>query len=377
MKRIDRLVLGEVIGPWVFGVAIFSILIMAGSFLFQFTEFVAKGVNIGTVLYLILLLSPGIMMLTFPMAMLLGTLLAFGRLSGESEITAIRAAGGSLGRIMLPVGIFGVVVSLLAFSFGEFVVPAAAQRADMLKDEIARNLEGTTLKPTSYMVVDKKKVGDKTVSKLTAGIQAKDFNFATRTLTGATLVAYDSNENPAFVMYADELQYTDNENWRIQGSASVVSMDGAFYFQIKDGAWPKEIAKPKFRPQDIFAQNAKEMQTLSMRDLAEQAELAQSKPDVTRTQLYNLEKGYWDKISMPLAALVYALLGAPLGIRNHRTGAASGFWIAVLIIFAYYMLINVLFLVGKEGAFPAWVASFAPVMIGVLAAGFTIHLKNR
>ncbi|MEQ1936541.1 MAG: LptF/LptG family permease [Fimbriimonadaceae bacterium] len=121
MKRIDRLIIGELAGPWMFGTAIFTTLIMAGTYLFKITDYLANGVSFAVVLKLTLLLLPGVIVKTFSMAVLLATLLAFGRLSSDSEIVALRAAGASLGRIMMPVAVFGVVVAAIAFGVNEFV----------------------------------------------------------------------------------------------------------------------------------------------------------------------------------------------------------------------------------------------------------------
>ena len=179
------------------------------------------------------------------------------------------------------------------------------------------------------------------------------------------------------MLFAKELEYQDNQEWRIRGAAHLVSSDGMYYAEIRDGAWPQQIAKPKFSPEDIIAQNAKDMTSLSMSQIEKAIEDAQANPSVLPKQVYNLQKGYWDKIAIPLAAVVYALLGAPLGIRNQRSGGATGFLFAVLIIFAYFMLSNVLFITGQGGAFPAWFASFFPVVLGVIGAMVAIHYKNR
>ncbi len=377
MKKLDRLIITEILGPWLFGVAIFTVLIMAGSFLFTFTDFVAKGVGVGTVIWLIVLLLPGILATTFPMAMLLATLLSFGRLSGESEITAMRAAGTSLVRIMIPVGVFGLSVAFAAFCFGQFVVPPASRQAAEMREKLSRQLEGSSVRPTSYAVTEKDVVDGKPRTRLTTYVNAVDFDFGSRVLRTATVIAYDTDQKPAFTLTADELEYQSTDEWRIRGKARLQSIDGKYYAVINEGAWPEQIARPTFSPQDIFNQNVKDPNALSMVQISKTIEDAKLNPNIIPKQIYNLEKGYWDKIAMPLAALVYALLGAPLGIRNHRSGAATGFMFAVIIIFVYYMLSNVLFIAGQGGAFPAWAASFIPIMIGLVGAGVTIFIKNR
>ena len=61
MKRLDKLVLGELAGPWAFGVAIFTVLIMAGTYLFKMTDYVVQGIPVLTIMKLSFLLLPGVM----------------------------------------------------------------------------------------------------------------------------------------------------------------------------------------------------------------------------------------------------------------------------------------------------------------------------
>ena len=96
MKTVDRLIISELVGPWLLGVSMFTVMIAAGQFLFQVTGYLAKGADFMMTMQFIFLLLPGIIAKTFSMAVLLGALLAFGRLSGDSEIVALRAAGISL-----------------------------------------------------------------------------------------------------------------------------------------------------------------------------------------------------------------------------------------------------------------------------------------
>src|SRR5687767_1052778 len=102
--RMDRLVIGEVVGPFVFGVLLFTSLFFAGGEVVRLAEFMGKGVPPATVAKLLVLPLPYIIALTFPLAMLLAALLGFGRLSNDSEIVALMAGGASFSRIVLPVG---------------------------------------------------------------------------------------------------------------------------------------------------------------------------------------------------------------------------------------------------------------------------------
>jgi lipopolysaccharide export system permease protein len=126
----DRYLLSEMLLPFLFGVGAFTTLVMAASSLFELVRLVVEaGLSISVALQVFLLRAPGIIVLTFPMAMLLATLLAYGRLSADSEITALRACGVSLYRLVVPAVLLSLLVTALTFLFNELVVPVSNRQA--------------------------------------------------------------------------------------------------------------------------------------------------------------------------------------------------------------------------------------------------------
>jgi lipopolysaccharide export system permease protein len=367
LRRIDRLIIGELIGPWVFGVAIFTTLIMVGTYMFKITDYLVNGIPVGTVVSLSVLLLPGIMVKTFSMALLLATLLSFGRLSGESEIVALRAAGASLGRIMLPVGVFGLVVAIISFWINEQIVPAAAFKGTELVQGIDKKLKGST-QPIFQAVHDPRS------GKLLAMIMAKDFNLAERSLKDAWAVAYDRDE-PKYILHAPGMTFTDASRWKVEAGSRLFSYDLGSVTEL-GGFWPKEVAEPP-NVEDIVAAQLKDLDSFSMREMQKRIKVAKANVGVFGIeQVRNLEYGYYNKIALPLAALIFALVGAPLGIRNHRAGTATGFALSILIIFSYMMLTRVAAIWALGGKIHPSMASFAPLIIGLLGAVFLIWKKN-
>lgn len=368
MKRLDVLVVKELFSPWAFGVAIFTVLIMAGTYLFKITEYVVGGVGASIVLQLSALLLPGVMAKTFPMAMLLAALLAFGRLSGDSEIVAMRATGASLPRIMLPVGLFGLAVAAVAFAFNELLVPVAALRATHLQEEINTRLSGASWRSLQYPIFQE--------GKLQAIVGAQNFEFGTRELAGAYVITYDAEHDPVYILFADRLVFNGETDWRIKGKAKLMAADGTTQVTLSEGAWPNEIPKIEADPRAFIASTLRDLDALSMSQMREQINEAKANPTFDPAQIANLEYGFYNKIALPAAAIVYALVGAPLGIRNHRASTASGFWMSVLIIFCYISLANLMNIYAQGGKIHASVASFTPLVIGLMVAAFTIWRKN-
>src|SRR5712692_1139059 len=119
-KLIDHYVAREIITPLALGVLLLTFALVTGKLL-KLTEMVVNhGVGLGQVMSLIGYIMPAFLELTFPMAVLLGVLMGFGRMSGDRELIAARACGMSLYRLAVPVLGFAIVIwaisSWLAFS---------------------------------------------------------------------------------------------------------------------------------------------------------------------------------------------------------------------------------------------------------------------
>ena len=146
-----------------------------------------------------------------------------------------------------------------------------------------------------------------------------------------------------------------------------------------DSGWPSEIPRLDASPEALLAKILTDLDALPMEVMGKQIAKLRGGHDQTsavHSQIANLEFGYWNKIALPLAALIFGLVGAPIGIRSHRVPASAGYWIAVLIIIAYLVLARVMAIYAQGGRVPAIVASFLPIAIGLVAAGVLIHRRN-
>jgi lipopolysaccharide export system permease protein len=373
-KRVDRLVLKELWGPFFLGVAIFSVLIFAAVMLTRITEWIVQGISPMRVMELCLLTLPSVLTKSAPMATLLASLLAFGRLSSDSEIVALRAAGASLFRVMAPVATFCLIVAAAAFGINEFVVPAASARAAAIQIEVKKELDAERGKTTLSRAVNLKGADGKPAG--TAIINAFDFSLAQQTLTGADIIFYNNEGQRTWWLQADQLRFFGQKDWRISGRARLMPADGSTIIELKEGAWPEQVEMPDVTPMNLFAGFVTDLDTLSMGQMRQEIEAQRNDPKPNMKQIRNLEFGYWNKITLPLGTLVFGLLGAPLGIRNQRTGMGAGFALAIGLTFAYLTLTNFMAVYSQGGVLPPIVASFTPLILGMVAAAYTISRKN-
>lgn len=369
MRLLDRLVLKELWGPWLFGVGMFTALILAGTYLGRIAGFIADGANPLDVVKLFALSVPAMLVKTFAMAMLLGALLAFGRLSGDSELTAVHAGGSGIMRLLRPVAGFALFVAVASFFFNELVVPKAYVSATDLTEKIVRQTLKSEKRDRSFA---KDIVQD---GRMQLGLVARDVNPDTGILTAVTATAYGKSGEPTWIMKAESVEFQGEDDWRIRGRATMISGDFTRVISLNDGLWPTDaIPKPKKGLKDLLAAREDQFDAVSMPELAKKIEAAKRDGTSTFAAIRNMEFGYWNKVSLPLASVVFGLLGAVLGVRKARTGAAAGFSLCIAIIFGYVMLTNFMNVWNQAGIFPAWVGTFLPL---VVCLGLTVVVAWR
>src|SRR5262245_12298588 len=136
MSRLDRYIMAELVGPFLFGIAV-VILLFEGSLLFPLINvIVEKHVPLMQVARLLLLKVPWLVVWAAPVAMLFASALAVNRMGRDNEVTCMRAAGLSLRRIFAPIVAAGLAVSVLSFIVGERVVPLAERAAARIETTI-------------------------------------------------------------------------------------------------------------------------------------------------------------------------------------------------------------------------------------------------
>ena len=146
MKIIHRYVLREHVGPLVFALTALTSLLLLNYIAKQIDELVGKGLSAGVIGQFFALSLPFTVAMTTPMSVLVATLYAFSRLASENEITAMKANGISLSRLLVPVLIAASFVSIGMIAFNDIVLPAANHQLRKLQTDIARKKPTFALK---------------------------------------------------------------------------------------------------------------------------------------------------------------------------------------------------------------------------------------
>lgn len=138
VKIIHRYVLREHVGPFVFALTTLTSLLLLNYIAKQIDDLVGKGLSAGVIGQFFALSIPFTVAMTTPMSVLVATLYAFSRLAAENEITAMKANGISLSRLLVPVLLSASVVSIGMIAFNDIVLPASNHQLRKLQGDIAR-----------------------------------------------------------------------------------------------------------------------------------------------------------------------------------------------------------------------------------------------
>ncbi len=347
--------LTELAGPFGFGLAAFT-LIFAATNMLEIGRLVSEDqVNLWTAIAVFLWDLPGEIVLCIPMALLLGTLLTVQRLSGESEINAMKASGVTFLRIAAPLLVAGFAVSLVTYALQEGIVPFANDQVTMI--------ENTALNQTSAFN------RDLTVSAPLPGggrqvTIATAYEPQTRALLNVTLIQYDRAGSPTQIVFADRAEFSADQWVLRNASAYRFNADGTTISEPNVAEQEVDLGE---KPTDIVKRiSHDDPQQMSRSQIAAIIGTGQ----LTETELKKYVTVYQEKLAQPFACFVFVLIAIPFGMRSFRGGGSTsiGFGLAVLIVFVYYVVMTVFSYVGEAlvvlAALWAWMPNIIFTAIG-------------
>ncbi len=151
MKILYRYIFREHVGPFFFGLSVLMFILVMDFILEVLNMIIGKGLNAFIILQVFVLNLAWMLALAVPMAVLVSTLMAFGRLSQDNEITALKASGISLYRLILPALIASILVSVGMIFFNDRVLPELNHKARLLMTDIHQKRPTWNLKENVFI----------------------------------------------------------------------------------------------------------------------------------------------------------------------------------------------------------------------------------
>ena len=305
----------------------------------------------------LLTVTPYFLYNSTPMSMLLAVLITFGLLEKTNEITAMKATGVSIYRIIIPVLVVAAMVAAGLFFFDQLYLPQLNKKQDALRNEIKGKPPQTYLRPDQKWIFGQNssiwyyEFFDPDQNRF-GGISIFEFNPKTFELTKR--------------IYASRAHWSDTLNKWIfeQGWTRTFNGMAIEDYHTFDVATFAELPEPP----NYFKKEVKQSSEMSYEELRRYInDLKQSGFDVVRLRV-QLQK----KFAFPLMTFVMAVLAVPFALRGGKRGALAGVAMAVGIAVLYWVGMGFFEAMGNANQLPAALAAWSPDLLFGLAGGYLL-----
>ena len=337
--------------------ATFLVLALVFTFFELLTDIVRNKVPLVTVAEYLWNLSPSLLYLMAPMAVLLAVLITFGLLDKSSELIAMKASGFSVYRATLPIIVISAAFATALFVFDQLYIPHTNREQEILRNEIKGKPAQT------YLQADRKWI----FGQSNEIYYYRLFDPESNVFGGISIFEFDPNTfQLTRRIYADRAHWEDRLHKWIFEQGWVRTLHGSSIqdYRTFDVATFNELnEEPSY-----FKKEVKQSSEMNYEELRRYIDdLQQSGFDTVRLKV-QLQK----KIAFPVIALVMAVLAIPFSASGRRGGALVGVAVAIGIAVVYWMTSGLFEAMGNANQLPALLAAWAPDLIFGLAGGYML-----
>jgi LPS export ABC transporter permease LptG/LPS export ABC transporter permease LptF len=359
LRTLDRYVIREALVPFVLALLVFTFILQIPPVMEVAEKLIAKGVDWRTITRIMATLLPQALGITIPMAALVGLLVALGKLSGDRETVALQACGVSVFRLVRPVA----VVALLAWAATSWVMIWALPNANQSYREIVYGI--VTARAENEV---RPRVFFEDFPNLV--LYVRDVPADARGWQDVFLADARKPAEPEVFLAERGRLVLDRENRRVD-----LLLERGARHRVPGGA-PDKYEVQRFEtmtlgldPETVFPRGGlqpgeNEMTIPQLRAEAAARAAAGVSPHRPIMALHR-------KFSIPVACLVFGLLGLGLGVTTRKDGKQSSFAVAIAVIFTYYVLLYTSEAMAKGQQIPAWLAMWVPNLV-LGAAGLAL-----
>jgi lipopolysaccharide export system permease protein len=362
----DRYIFIQLLLPFLFGVGAFSSIATSVGSVFELMRQVTQyGLPIGIAIKVLLLTMPEFIGYSFPMSVLLSTMMTFGRLSGDSEIIALRSAGISVYRLIAPAVVLSLMVTGVTFMLQESITPAAKVEA-ALTMERALKQDKPSFKKDNIIFPEFAEETQKDGSKsqgLVRIFYARQFDG--QEMTDVLVIDRSINQVNRIINAKSGKLSLGEKTWELTDAMVYEPTTGKRGFSgrmmVNLGRTPLEIGALERKPDEM-----------NITESIAYLDVLRAKADWKAVNTFQIR--IQQKLALPFVCLIFGIIGSAIGIRPQRGGKATSFGVSLVMIFAYYLIITVMSSLGEIGYLSPFLAGWIPNMLGI---GVGIYLLTK
>ncbi len=301
--------------------------------------------------------SPSLIYLIAPLAVMLAVLITFGLMEKSSELTAMKASGISIYRAALPLLVLCAVFAAGLFVFDQLYIPHTNRQQEILRNQIKGKPAQT------YLQADRKWI----FGQNNEIYYYQVFDPDTNRFGGISIFEFDPNTfQLTRRIHAERAHWEENLKKWVFETGWVRTLHGASIqdYRTFDVSTFNELHEDP----SYFKKEVKQSSEMNYEELRRYIDdLQQSGFDTVRLKV-QLQK----KIAFPLITLVMAVLAIPFAASGRKGGALAGVAIAIGIAIVYWVTAGLFEAMGSANQLPAMMAAWAPDFIFAFAGGYLL-----
>ncbi|NQT95771.1 MAG: YjgP/YjgQ family permease [Candidatus Omnitrophica bacterium] len=356
MKILDRYLIKNFILPLCYCLFLFCFLYIIVDIFSHLDDILRNKVPLAILFQYYASFTPLVFVQTSPIAALLAVVYMLSTLNKNNELTAAKACGISIGRMLLPIFAVGIILSLSTFLINENVVPKSVITAEKIKSDYIERIatENKSLKSIKNLTVYGKK------NQL---VYAKHFDPVNNSLTGIIIFERDKYQHlrrkilaSSSVWKGKEWEFYNGVIYRFNEAGKVVGSPLVF---------DKKIIEFPETPQELLRYEL-QVGYMNYKELKEYIDRLSTGGNPTL--LNSLKTDFYFKTALPFIPIIIMLLGIPFALITKRGSAMAGVGISVLAGLVYYGSIYFSLALGKGGVMPPLLAGHLSNIIFFITA---------
>jgi LPS export ABC transporter permease LptG/LPS export ABC transporter permease LptF len=375
MGLLFRSIFREVAKSAIFGAALFTFVLFLQRVGKLFEILVRSSAPPATVAHLFALAIPFTLSFTMPLGVLVGVLIALSRMSSDGEIIALRAAGVPSRKVIPPVLVFATLAMLITATASLWLTPYATWKTFKVLNQLVAAELTSEVQPQVFDEGFPNRV--LYISDVTPGAVSRWRNVFiadTTPVEDQKKTDHDRGEGPTVTVAAHAIAVPDVAHNQIQlslqdGATYDVGKDVSDYYatQAPTGAQILEATKPN----EVHAKGYTEIDTIPL------YRLAYHDKTLDRDNVIQARIELHQRLALPPACFLLALIGIPLGVSARKGGKSGAFVVTVALAFIYWMGLIAANGLAKQQKLPVGVAMWIPNTIFAVVGLFLLTRMER
>ncbi len=370
LRIIHRFTLFDLLVTIAEGVVLFTFVFLLKR-IFNLTDlFVAEGATFFSICKLLFSLLPSIMLLTFPMAVLLASMLVYGRMAHDNEMTALFSCGYSVSQMLIPALIIGILLTSILSWWGHRIAPKGLRLFRTVAADILRDTATTGIRPGSF-----NRLGS--FIFLPSGIESGHMrNLRMFEERGDSIAGVISSPSAAIAFSPEEsTMYLDLENGVLHQvpapDRDVLIHFDKMHFSIQIPTLLRRLIRTGREEQRFGSRQLEDsIKYYHQQFVKFNRDFDNPNARMSFEMWKRCELEQARRIALPFACLIMAVTGALLGMSSKFGRRSSCYAMTILIIFLYYILLNFGKTYVEEDSLPAFIGLWLPNLASLAVVGY-------